>query len=398
MRLGRPIVLLALTLLAGQANAQATSSTTTAAAATTSTTQQTTSTPTTTASATQTSQQSTTQLPSVTTTNTASTSTLPSITSNTGLPNLTTALPKLTQNTANIPTYQVVIPNVANNPFLQKSSYPDGTVFIIVGSCLAGLALMLVGWRAAYIWCLHRQSKQHKKQFEYSEMAESRPYSAINPNRPSPNVSSARDISLDFLRPGDRKSTSSFTGRPATGRPSTSAMRPVSTAGDPRNTSSVQFYSPSAHPGGTTAAALGTAPGDRNSAYLPAGYYLRDASSGNTSTAVSSTTATSPRQNYATPPASSYLLTDPTAPIPRLSRSGTQTSLSTAGGLGVRPVTAAPAAGYYGPTPTRPVSTGYPSPGLGSRRGVASSQGDSTYAGDRRSKPSQVLDELLGGV
>jgi hypothetical protein len=69
------------------------------------------------------------------------------------------------------------------------------------------------------------------------------------------------------------------------------------------------------------------------------------------------------------------------------------------GGLGVRPVTAAPAAGYYGPTPTtRPLSTGYPSPGLGNRRGVASSQGESTYAGDRRSKPSQVLDELLGGV
>lgn len=316
----------------------------------------------------------------------SSQSRLPALSSSSdSLPALTTAkLPGITQDLGNVPTYQVVIPNIADNPFLQTSNYPDGTVFIVVGSVLAGVALILIGWRAAYSYLLHRQTREQRKVNTFPEMRE-RPYTAVNGGSPKAlNGQSnpfAKDISMDYLRPGDRRSQASFSTRPSTGRPSTSAIRPGSSV-NPLNSSSVQFYSPSAHPGGTAAAALGTQSNDRNSAYLPAGYYLRDTSS---STAPS--TATSPRQGLATPTSSSFLLTEPTAPIPRLTRSTTGNSLSTVG-TGRNP--------REGSVTGRPVSTIYQSQGYVQPRRPVTVAHDPT-AGDRRSKPSQVLDDLLGG-
>ena len=325
---------------------------------------------------------------------------LPQLTSSAPLPSLTTNLPQLTQNSANVPTYQIVIPQVNDNPFLQTSSFPEGTVFIVVGSCLAGLALMLIASRAIYIWCLHRQTKQRGKDVKYSEM-EQRPYTGVSGNASAAapfGATAGNNISLDYLRPGDRTSrVSTFSSRPSTGRPSTarpqtSSLRPVSTVANPLSSSSVQFYSPSAHPGGTAAAALGTQ-SSRDSAYLPAGYYLRDASSNtNNSTA-------SPRQMYNQPTSSAaFLYSDPSAPpITRLSRTPTSNSTSTTGRPGTE--------GNYGAgyvAGGRPIS-GYSISGQGqgnagytqSRR-APSSNGE-TYAGDRRSKPTQVLDDLLGG-
>src|SRR5277367_3971548 len=199
-------------------------------------------------------------LPNLTST---STDALPALTSSAALPSLNTNLPTLTENPANIPTYQVIIPqNIAQNPFIQTSTMPEGTVFIIVGSALAGLALMLIGWRAIYIWCLHRQtSQQRKKQNYYAEM-EQRPFNSGNGSSSSTTPFAAAgagsQISLDYLRPGDRTSrVSTFSSRPgsarpSTGRPSTAirpstGMRPAS-SGNPLTSSSVQFYSPSAHP------------------------------------------------------------------------------------------------------------------------------------------------------
>ena len=223
---------------------------------------------------------------------------------------------------------------MAGNPFLQTSNFPEGTVFIVVGSCLAGLALMLIASRAIYIWCLHRQTKQRGKDVKYSEM-EQRPFTATSGNPVTApftaTPTSGNNISLDYLRPGDRSSRiSTFSSRPSTGRPQTSSLRPVSNS-NPLSTSSVQFYSPSAHPGGTTAAALGSQSSRDSAAYLPAGYYLRDSSSANNNTSTAS-----PRQMYNTPvPTTSFLYSDPSAtPIPRLSRSPTANSASTMGGGG----------------------------------------------------------------
>jgi hypothetical protein len=345
--------------------------------------------------------------------NVSSANGLPQLSSSAPLPSLATALPHLTQNQANIPSYQVVIPQVNGNPFLQTSSFPEGTVFIIVGSVLAGLALMLIASRAIYIWCLYRQTKQGGKDVKYSEM-EQRPYTAANGGPATVSLTGGNNISLDYLRPGDRTSrVSSFssrpssgrpstarpsTARPSTGRPQTSSLRPVSTGTNPLSSSGVQFYSPSAHPGGATAAALGTQ-SSRDSGYLPAGFYLREASTVNNSTAQ--------MYNASNATNSAFLYSDSsTPPITRLSRTTTSNSNITNGigngngnGNGnARPTTSAPGSAYGGGG--RPIS-GYSSSQQGQQgysqpRRAPSSNGE-TYAGDRRSKPSQVLEDLLGG-
>ena len=264
---------------------------------------------------------------------------------------------------------------------------------------------MLIASRAIYIWCLHRQAKQRGKDVKYSEM-EQRPYTA-NTNAstaPFAGGGGGNNISLDYLRPGDRRSqVSTFSSRPSTGRPQTNSLRPVSNV-NPLGTSTVQFYSPSAHPGGTVAAALGTQ-SSRDSTYLPPGYYLRDTSAPNNSV----TSTASPRQMYNAPAAStSFLYADPsTPPIPRLSRSPTSNSIST---LVTRPATGSVAGGQYGAgypggvgggggpggSNPRPVSGYTTGQGYSQPRRTASSNGEAN-AGDRRSKPSQALDDLLGG-
>ena len=93
---------------------------------------------------------------------------------------------------------------------------------------------MLIASRAIYIWCLHRQTKQRGKDVKYSEM-EQRPYTATSGNPPTAPfagaAASGNNISLDYLRPGDRSSrVSTFSSRPSTGRPQTSSLRPVSNA------------------------------------------------------------------------------------------------------------------------------------------------------------------------
>lgn len=317
---------------------------------------------------------------------------LPQISSSTPpLPGLSTAtFPGITQNPANIPTYQVVIPSNDNNPFLQTSGFPEGTVFIIVGSALAGLALMLIGWRAIYIWCLHIQTKKQRKSLKYSEM-EQRPYTAVNGNN-NASPFAGGNISLDVLRKGDRRSQASnfSTTRPPTARPLTGIMRPPSN-GHTLSGANLPYFSPSAHPGGTPATALGTA--SSRDSYLAPGYYPRD-SSANISTSSSQT----PRQNYNTPSNNSFLLSDPSsAPIARLSRTPTSNSATTL--AGTRPTTSSAGGSggsIYGGNTSRPISAYRDVPGYSQARRAPSNYSDG-YVPDRRSKPSQALEELLGG-
>jgi hypothetical protein len=330
-------------------------------------------------------QTSSANLPSVESTPTGA---LPQISSAPPLPGLSTAtFPGITQNPVNIPTYQVVIPSNDNNPFLQTSGFPEGTVFIVVGSALAGLALMLIAWRAIYIWCLHIQTKKQRKTLKYSEM-EQRPYTAVNGNA-NASPFSGGNISLDYLRPGDRRSQTSVysTTRPSTARPLTSIMRPPSN-GHALSAANVQFYSPSAYPGGTPAAALGTA--SSRDSYLPPGRYMRDSSSTNVSTSSAQS-----RQNLNTPSTNPFLLSDPSsAPIARLSRTPTSNSVNTM--AGTRPATSSAGGSIYGGSSSRPISAYKDVQGYSQARRAPSNYSDG-YTPDRRSKPSQALDELLGG-
>ncbi|RPA81167.1 hypothetical protein BJ508DRAFT_326556, partial [Ascobolus immersus RN42] len=56
-----------------------------------------------------------------------------------------------------IPTYPpAAVPNTNGAPFMQRSTLPEGTVFICVGSALAFLALCIFIWRGIVAWALHR--------------------------------------------------------------------------------------------------------------------------------------------------------------------------------------------------------------------------------------------------
>ncbi|USW57445.1 hypothetical protein Slin15195_G107640 [Septoria linicola] len=59
---------------------------------------------------------------------------------------------------AGIPT--LVVPYTANAPFMQKSSMPEGTVFIAVGAVLAFLGACVLLWRGLVAWSINRSVKR----------------------------------------------------------------------------------------------------------------------------------------------------------------------------------------------------------------------------------------------
>lgn len=59
---------------------------------------------------------------------------------------------------AGIPT--MVVPYTANAPFMQHSTLPRGTVFIVVGAVLAFLGACVLFWRALVAWSINRSVKQ----------------------------------------------------------------------------------------------------------------------------------------------------------------------------------------------------------------------------------------------
>ncbi|KAL9528572.1 hypothetical protein SMMN14_07709 [Sphaerulina musiva] len=59
---------------------------------------------------------------------------------------------------AGVPT--IVVPYTANAPFMQKSSMPEGTVFIAVGAVLAFLGACVLLWRGLVAWSVNRSVKR----------------------------------------------------------------------------------------------------------------------------------------------------------------------------------------------------------------------------------------------
>lgn len=82
-----------------------------------------------------------------------SASKLPGITSD--APGLT-GLPKLAQDDYPAPT----VPPTANAPYMQKSSLPEGTVFIGVGAALGFFGMLVIAWRGLVAWSIHRSVKR----------------------------------------------------------------------------------------------------------------------------------------------------------------------------------------------------------------------------------------------
>ncbi|KAH7402061.1 hypothetical protein DE146DRAFT_454184 [Phaeosphaeria sp. MPI-PUGE-AT-0046c] len=151
---------------------------------------------------------------------------------------------------------QIQIPNTAGAAFMQKSTLPDGTVFICVGAILAFAAFAVLAWRGLVAWSLHRSVKRAAMAQNVADM---KAMSAVpGKKRGMYNVVGANStMSLDHL-------AAAPVGTSRTPKPF--AQAPGGTP--PGKSTSSLFFSPTA--GGTTGLRDSV---NRSSTYLPAGYY-----------------------------------------------------------------------------------------------------------------------------
>ncbi|KAK7734445.1 hypothetical protein SLS57_000139 [Botryosphaeria dothidea] len=184
---------------------------------------------------------------------------------------------------AGIPT--VIVPDLSSAPFMQKSTYPEGTVFICVGAILGFLGFCILAWRAMIAYALHRSVKKAALAQSMSDSKTMRgPGSTYGPGGAVYNaVGHGSTLSLDHLKSphGGPKSPLEKTRL----APSQSSLFFSPTADNPNR---VSHYSMS---------------GNRSSTYLPAGYYA----AGNSTLSPTANTFGNPRtrsmysQNYSGP-------------------------------------------------------------------------------------------------
>ncbi len=151
---------------------------------------------------------------------------------------LITNLPKLPQDDYPPPT----VPPTANAPYMQKSTLPEGTVFICVGAFLGFVAFIVIAWRGLVAWSIHRSVRRaalaQSSKYGRNKLPPARSHSRA----PLYNLSSRSTLSFDQLASGGK------------GRSNPDANRES------------LFFSP-------TAGAGMKGPAKRGSGYLPAGYY-----------------------------------------------------------------------------------------------------------------------------
>ena len=149
-------------------------------------------------------------------------------------------LPKLAQDNYPAPT----VPPTADAPFMQRSSLPDGTVFICVGAALGFIGLLVLAWRGLVAWSLHRSVQR-------AANAQSSKYSRVGDPRKNNGKATG-----PYFSPGPG-STLSLDHLGASGKGVNKT--PSAARGS-------LFFSP-------TASTSMQTPGTRGSSYLPAGYY-----------------------------------------------------------------------------------------------------------------------------
>lgn len=136
------------------------------------------------------------------------------------------------------------VPPTADAPYMQRTNLPENFVFIVVGACIAFVALVIIAWRILTSWSINRRFRRHE----------------------GPGGSAIGKASYTAL---------SDTKHKPQAVPSSHEMKDVGTL--PRNFSSVPslFFSPTAE----VARHSGRPPSSRDASYghLPAGHY-RDAS------------------------------------------------------------------------------------------------------------------------
>lgn len=102
-------------------------------------------------------------------------------------------------NTA-IPTYPAPsVPPTSNAPYMKASSYPDGTIFIVVGAILGVFGLGILLWRAIIVCMLHRSVEkaamaQHSANDKASFPAPPAPFYKYTDQDSSQYVASGRGV------------------------------------------------------------------------------------------------------------------------------------------------------------------------------------------------------------
>jgi hypothetical protein len=168
-----------------------------------------------------------------------------------GVPSFNSDFPTIAG--AGIPT--MIVPYTANAPYMQHSTLPQGTVFIVVGAVLAFLGACVLFWRALVAWSINRSVKQAAiASVTGSEKASKNGY---NPVKGGLYKDAGSSMSLEALNAA---------GKPL--KPDTSRKQPPPDG---------LFFSPTANRmsdanlGGSRP--LSSVMGNRSSTYLPAGYY-----------------------------------------------------------------------------------------------------------------------------
>ena len=203
-------------------------------------------------------------------------SSLPSIPTLTGLPSLPGGY--------NYPP--PTVPPTAGAPYLQKSNLPEDTVFIVVGAAIAFVAVVILAWRILVAWSINRSVKNAAAS-GYSIMGDpkSRKKSGMDPYRHAPMAST---ISLEKLGSGHRTATNTSKGH----TPNASL-----------------FFSPTAGAGMHT-------PSNRNSSYLPSGYYAAGTAAPGGSTGTTTIGGVGDRGSKLRPQSGPYVKTRSVDPSP----------------------------------------------------------------------------------
>lgn len=153
---------------------------------------------------------------------------------------------------------------------MQKSTYPEGTVFICIGAILGFLGLCVLAWRAMIAYTINRSVKR-------AALASIMASDAKAPGWLSGGMAMKKGPGGKMYRQPTDASSHSLEALDANGKKldpyATQRVAPAPTRKEQKRDPTGLFFSPTA----ATGANVNTAPGTRNSTYLPAGYYAASA-------------------------------------------------------------------------------------------------------------------------
>lgn len=183
---------------------------------------------------------------------------------------------------------ELVIPWTAGAPFMQKSTLPEGTIFIAVGAVLAFLGACVLLWRILVAWSINRSVKRSARAATRTGTEKSSTWGGSTKTGYYKEYEAGSSMSLDPLT--------------SAGKP----IRPSHLSDDKRNSSAPPaglFFSPTAQ--ASNRASSANLDHHRVSGYMPAGYYAApsavDPAGGRSSVALGSSLAPYARHSAVDP-------------------------------------------------------------------------------------------------